>query len=76
MKGCTSRCDAKALQAKEHGGEDGELIGATVYNDCVWICYNKLDRRYIDYWKKKRDSVIQRHAFNLAGASSRLQESD
>ena len=31
------------------------------YDNCNWVCYNKLDRRYRDYWLKQRNEIIDRH---------------
>jgi hypothetical protein len=28
---------------------------------CNWICYNKLDRRYRDFWLQQKNDIIKRH---------------
>jgi len=29
----------------------------------MWVSYNKLDRRYKEYWLKQKESIVERHYF-------------
>ncbi|KAL4485023.1 hypothetical protein ABPG74_020200 [Tetrahymena malaccensis] len=53
MKMCTKSCKKKA------DAEKGNTLG--VYDECLWICYNKLDRRYKEYWRNLKNDVIKKH---------------
>jgi len=52
-----NRCD----KMKETQGSSDVIREA--FNNCAWICYNKLDRRYKNYWKIKRDKILERHLY-------------
>ncbi len=58
MKNCLERCD----KVKEAKGQNFNLIKEN-FNNCAWMCYNKLDRRYKNYWRNKRDKIIERHLY-------------
>lgn len=58
MKMCTKSCRSKTItgEAKSIGGD-----GIESYDECMWVCYNKLERRYRDYWKKQKEDIVLRH---------------
>ena len=35
--------------------------GEQVYTDCLWVCYNKLDRRFREYWQEHKDKMTSRY---------------
>ena len=51
------RCD----KVKGQRGDTPYAI-KEAFNNCSWICYNKLDRRYRVYWKNQRDQIVERHS--------------
>ena len=53
---CATNCDANKAQK----GHNSNTIQAA-FNDCLWVCYNKLERRYTEYWKKQKEETINRH---------------
>ncbi len=40
---CTKSCSKNK--------QEEDLVNNKEYNECTWVCYNKLDRRYREYWK-------------------------
>lgn len=58
MKMCTKSCKQKISDESKNGSSKEE-----VYDECMWICYNKLDRRYKEYWLDQRNDIVSRHYF-------------
>ncbi|KRX06709.1 hypothetical protein PPERSA_09111 [Pseudocohnilembus persalinus] len=50
MKNCTNRCYNQDYDATIKNPE-------IQLNNCNWVCYNKLDRRYRVYWTEQRDGL-------------------
>ena len=60
MKGCLIKCD----ETKKNIGFS--TVGRQeAFNECAWICYNKMERRYQDYWNKQKLDILNRHGVYL-----------
>ncbi len=57
MNNCMAGCE----RVKKQGKTTDNVL--ETFNNCAWICYNKLDRRYKHYWKIKRNKIIERHIY-------------
>lgn len=70
MKKCASQCEAISKDYSK--GEDRYLEKKRQENDCWWVCYNKLDRRYRDYWLAQKNQLVDRQVFKQSSQQDTL----
>lgn len=62
MKMCTKTCKKKTHTSFVPNTSDISSQMKT-HDECMWTCYNKLDRRYKEYWRNQKEDIVKRHYF-------------
>ena len=59
MKNCSKKSEEDCKKI----GYNQFTVNEALYNN-LWICYNKLDRRYGIYWREKKEKLLARHFYS------------